>query len=126
MQTFRKLPRQSPMAPAAMAKMTSVPTRNLVQKNPGGDGDVERFGALRERDRYAARRDGVQMRPDSGPFVPDDHGDHAARLDSVPRRRHRPLERLAVGGRGPQGHVVTPGPGDEPGVVECEQRVAEG
>src|SRR5712692_9330255 len=103
MQTFRKRPKQSPMTPAATPKMTSVPTRDLVQENPRCDGDVERFGATGERDRHPARRDGVQMRPDAGPLVAHDYGDHpTCALRSIAQRRHGALERLAVGRCGPE------------------------
>src|SRR6266566_6599905 len=73
MQTLRKLPTQSPSSTAATMITGSAPTQHLVQQDARRDGDVQRLGAARERNRDALCRDGVELRPDARPFVSHDH-----------------------------------------------------
>src|SRR6266540_4452457 len=73
--TLRKLPTQRPSSTAPMPMTGSAPTQHLVQQDACRDGDVQRLGAARERNRDPLRRDGVELRPDSRAFVSHDHGD---------------------------------------------------
>src|SRR2546423_587217 len=130
MQTFRKLPRQSPRSPAATSRIGSTATRHLVEQDASRHGDVERLRARRQRDRHALRGDGVELRADPRAFVPYDDGDRPA-VDpspfSLPRSpAERLMQRCAVRRRRPQRDRVLPRPADEPGVVERQDRVAEG
>src|SRR6266566_925256 len=124
MHTLRKLPRHSPQSPAATTRIGSTATRHLVEQDPRRHGDVKRLGALRERDRHALRRDGVELRADARAFVAHDHGDRPLPLLSslVPQGA---MQRDAVRGGGPERHVVLPRPGDEAGVVEHHDRMPE-
>src|SRR5436309_5711686 len=75
MHTLRKLPTQRPTSTAATTITGSAPTQHLVEQDARRDGDVQRLGAARQRNRDALCRDGVELRPDSRPFVPHDHRD---------------------------------------------------
>src|SRR5256885_11507393 len=75
MHTFRKLPRHSPRIAAATSRIGSTATRHLVEQNARRHRDVERLRALRQGNRHTLRGDGVELRPDPGAFVADDHGD---------------------------------------------------
>src|SRR2546426_4644223 len=75
MQTFRKLPKQSPRSAAPTSRSGSATTSHLEEEDARRDRDVQRFGALCERDRHALRRDGVELRPDAGALVADDDRD---------------------------------------------------
>src|SRR6267143_4558277 len=127
MQTLRKLPTQSPRRPAPTSRIGSTPTRHLVEQETRRHRDVERLGALGQRDRHALRGDGVELRADSRPLVSDNDSDGSSSRApwSVPRPQ-RPRERNAVRRRSPEGHVVLPRPRDEAAVVERHDGVAEG
>src|SRR2546427_5065753 len=75
MQTLRKLPTQRPTTAAPTTRIGSTTTRHLVEEDARRHRDVERLGALRERDGHALRGDGVELRADASAFVPDDHRD---------------------------------------------------
>src|SRR2546428_7642299 len=75
MQTVRKLPKQSPRSAAPTSRIGSTATSHLEEEDARRHRDVERFGALCERDRHALRRDGVELRPDAGALVADDDRD---------------------------------------------------
>src|ERR1051325_4696826 len=125
MHTFRKLPRQSPRIATATSRIGSTATRHLVEQNARRHRDVERLRALRQGNRHAPRGDGVELRPDPGPFVADDHRDRTVPSSPVPFP-HRPVKRYTVRRRRPQRDRVLPRPGDEARVVERHHRVAEG
>src|SRR5205807_5679219 len=97
MQTFRKLPKHRPRMAAPMSRIGSATTRHLEEEDARRDGDVERFGALGQRDRHALGGHGVELWPDARAFVPDDDGDGAGAA-----RSDGPLEGLAVRRSGPQ------------------------
>src|SRR6266446_4803161 len=63
MQTLRKLPTQRPTSTAATTITGSAPTQHLVEQDARGNGDVQRLGAARERNRDALCRDRVELRP---------------------------------------------------------------
>src|SRR5213592_400917 len=129
MQTLRKLPIQSPRSPAPTSRIGSTTTRHLVEQDTRRHCDVERLGALGQRDRHALRGDGVELRADSRPLVSHDHGDrsvHASRSPLPASPLERPMQGHAVRGARPQGHAMFPRPGDEPVVVERQDGVAEG
>src|SRR5437899_2728924 len=46
-------------------------------EDPRRDGDVERLGAVRQRNRHAFRGDRVELRADARPFITHDHRDRA-------------------------------------------------
>src|SRR6266576_1477929 len=128
MQTLRKLPMQSPRSPAPTSRIGSTTTRHLVEQDAGRHRDVERLGALGQRDRHALRGDGVELRADSRPLVADNDGDGSSPpcpASSIPRPQ-RARQGNAVRRRGPERHVVLPRPRDETTVVERYDRVAEG
>src|SRR5690348_5996476 len=62
MQTFRKLPSTSPNSATTISSTVSTPTQDLVQQDSRRDGDVERLGALRQRNRSEERRVGKECR----------------------------------------------------------------
>src|SRR5467141_534441 len=125
MQTLRKLPRQSPKSPAPTSRIGSTATRHLIEQDTRRYCDVERLGALGQRDRHALRGDGVELRADSRPLVSDNDSDGSSSRApwSVPRPQ-RPRERNAVRRRGPEGHLVLPRPRDEAAIVERHDGVA--
>src|SRR5256884_3693180 len=108
MQTFRKLPKHSPRMAAPTSRIGSATTGHLEEQDARRDGDVQRFRALGQRDRYAFGGDGVELGPDARALVADDDGDRAgaARLD-------RPRERLAVRRGGPPPDVLLARPPHE-------------
>src|SRR5256886_1025156 len=129
MQTLRKLPKQSPRSPAPTSRIGSTTRGPAVEPDPRRHGDVERLGALGQRDRHALRSDGVELRADSRPLVSHDHRDrsvHASRSPLPASPLERPMQGHAVRGARPQGHAMFPRPGDEPVVVERQDGVAEG
>src|SRR5712691_4227144 len=65
MHTLRKLPKQSPTNPAPNTSSQSAPTQHLVEEDPGGYGNVERFGAGGQGDRHALGGHRVQRRTDT-------------------------------------------------------------
>src|SRR3989442_683471 len=73
MHTLRKLPTQRPSSTAPATMTRSVPTQDLVEQDPRRHGDVQRFGAARQRNCDALGRDRVELRTDSRSFVADDH-----------------------------------------------------
>src|SRR5256885_1463094 len=125
MHTFRKLPRHSPRIAAATSRIGSTATRHLVEQNARRHRDVERLRALRQGNRHTLRGDGVELRPDPGAFVADDHGDGPPPPCPVPRPG-RTMQRCAVRCRRPQRDRVRARPRDESRVVERDDRVAEG
>src|SRR5262245_64726586 len=108
MQTLRKLPNERPNTAALKtSKTASAATPDLVQEDPGGHRDIERLGARGERNGDPHRGDVVEVRPDAGAFVADDHG-HGATALAVERL----VQRRAVGGGGPERDVVLARPRD--------------
>src|SRR2546426_1987141 len=129
MQTLRKLPTQSPRSPAPTSRMGSTTTRHLVEQDTRRHRDVERLGALGQRDRHALRGDGVELRADSRPLVSHDHRDgsvHPSRSSFPWSPVERPMQGHPIRGARPQGHVMLLRPGDEAAVVERHDGVAEG
>src|SRR6266511_3081508 len=125
MQTLRKLPRQSPRTPPPTSTIGSTTTRHLVEQDPRRHRHVERFRALRERDRHTPRGDGVQVRADARALVADDHRDRTRPPSPLPRPQ-RARQRHAVRRRRPEGHALLPRPRDEGVVVERHHRMTEG
>src|SRR6266540_4813804 len=129
MQTLRKLPTQSPRSPAPTSGIGSATTRHLIEQDTRRHRDVERLGALGQRDRHALRGDGVQLWPDSRPLVSHDHGDrpvHSSRSPFPSPPVQRPMQRHAIRGARPQGQAMFPRPSNEAAVVERHDGVAEG
>src|SRR6267143_1514047 len=129
MQTLRKLPIQSPRSPAPTSRMGSTTTRHLVEQDTRRDRDIERLGALRQRDRHALRGDGVELGADARPLVPHNHRDwsvHPSRFPLSSPALERSVQRHAIRGAGPQRHAVLLRPRDETAVVERHDGVAEG
>src|SRR3989442_257863 len=131
MHTLRKLPRHSPRSPAPNSRIGSAATQHLVQEDPCRDGDVERLGAVRQRNRPALRGDRVELRADARPFITHDHRDRALvhpppfAFPGSPERQGTVQGNSVHRGR-PQGDAVLARPGDEAEVVERYDRVAEG
>src|SRR2546426_1423039 len=129
MQTLRKLPRQSPRSPAPTSRIGSTTTRHLVEQDTRRHRDVERLGALGQRDRHALRGDGVELRADTRSLVSHDHRDgsvHPSRSPFPSSPVERPMQGHTIRGARPQGDVMFPRPGDEAAVVERHGGVAEG
>src|SRR5437016_5806567 len=129
MQTLRRLRGKAPRGPARTSGIGSTATRNLIEQDTRRYCDVERLGALGQRDRHALRGDGVELRADSRSLVSHDHRDGSVH---PPRSRLplSPVERLVQGhtirGARPQGQVMFPRPRDEAAVIERHDGVAEG
>src|SRR6266850_3078231 len=110
MQTLRKLPTQRPTSTAATTITGSAPTQHLVEQDARGNGNVQRLGAARERDRDALCRDRVELRPDSRSLVSHDHcNELLAGYLGIERAR----ERHTVGRGGPQRDAVVARPRNE-------------